>query len=346
MERMSSKDVYMFPIMGSAVLFSLYLVFKFLPRYYVNIVVKAYFCVFGVLVLAANVEKLIALIIGPAATKPLDKTLFRVWIPFMSSSEEAKEAEEAGGQKNDESEGEEGAENNNNTKQQKKADDGRTPISTLDLISLAISGGVMYLYLIHNHWTTSNLLGISFSIQGIEFLSLGSYFNGVVLLCGLFFYDIFWVFGTDVMVTVAKSFDAPIKLLFPRGGDLPHSLLGLGDIVIPGIFVALLLRFDYELHRRRRIASGKGKETDTYHGRPSSLKYFYTNMVGYVIGLATTLWVMFAFGAAQPALLYLVPACLGSSILCALLNGDMRELWAFTEGEEENQSGDGDKKNE
>jgi Signal peptide peptidase len=32
------------------------------------------------------------------------------------------------------------------------------------------------------------------------------------MLVGLFFYDIFWVFGTDVMVTVAKSFDGPIKV--------------------------------------------------------------------------------------------------------------------------------------
>jgi minor histocompatibility antigen H13 len=29
----------------------------------------------------------------------------------------------------------------------------------------------------------------------------------------LFFYDIFWVFGTEVMVTVAKNLDGPIKLL-------------------------------------------------------------------------------------------------------------------------------------
>ena len=41
---------------------------------------------------------------------------------------------------------------------------------------------------------------------------------GAVLLSGLFFYDIFWVFGTPVMVTVAKSLDAPIKLLFLRAG--------------------------------------------------------------------------------------------------------------------------------
>lgn len=40
------------------------------------------------------------------------------------------------------------------------------------------------------------------------------------------------------MVTVAKSFDAPIKLLFPKnifsGEALKFSMLGLGDIVIPG----------------------------------------------------------------------------------------------------------------
>ena len=47
----------------------------------------------------------------------------------------------------------------------------------------------------------------------------------------------------------AKSFDAPIKLLFPRALEegtkaAPFSMLGLGDIVIPGIFVALVLRYD------------------------------------------------------------------------------------------------------
>lgn len=53
-----------------------------------------------------------------------------------------------------------------------------------------------------------------------------------------------------LQVSVAKNFDAPIKLLFPRLGPLdaagkrPFSMLGLGDIVIPGIFVALILRYD------------------------------------------------------------------------------------------------------
>lgn len=68
-----------------------------------------------------------------------------------------------------------------------------------------------------------------------------------LLLGLLFFYDIFWVFFTPVMVEVAKNFDAPIKLLFRRvpaiaGAPAQFSMLGLGDIVLPGLFVALILR--------------------------------------------------------------------------------------------------------
>ena len=83
---------------------------------------------------------------------------------------------------------------------------------------------------------------------------LGNFTNGFMLLVFLFFYDIFFVFGTDVMLTVAKSIDAPIKLLFPTNWEATNeetgliepkfSLLGLGDIVIPGIFIALCLRYD------------------------------------------------------------------------------------------------------
>lgn len=45
-------------------------------------------------------------------------------------------------------------------------------------------------------------------------LLLNNMSTGFILLGGLFIYDIFWVFYTDVMVTVAKSFEAPIKREF------------------------------------------------------------------------------------------------------------------------------------
>jgi minor histocompatibility antigen H13 len=58
-------------------------------------------------------------------------------------------------------------------------------------------------------------------------------------------------------------------------------------------------------------------------------------MIAYVAGLGTTLFVMIYFQAAQPALLYLVPACLGSSFLCAIVRGEVSLLLAYSEEEEE-----------
>lgn len=51
------------------------------------------------------------------------------------------------------------------------------------------------------------------------------------------------------MVSVAKNLDIPIKLLFPylnAEGEEKFSMLGLGDIVLPGIFVSLCLKFDID----------------------------------------------------------------------------------------------------
>lgn len=145
------------------------------------------------------------------------------------------------------------------------------------------------------------------------------------MLCGLFFYDVFWVFGTDVMTTVAKSIDAPILLMFPQ--DLlahgwldaaKHGMLGLGDIVIPGIFIALLRRFDHHI-----IETKGGEKKNRY--------YFATTVIAYMVGLFLTIGVMHYFKAAQPALLYLVPACLLVPLFLALIRGEFSQLWNYSE---------------
>lgn len=143
------------------------------------------------------------------------------------------------------------------------------------------------------------------------------------------------VFGTEVMVTVAKNLDGPIKILFPRDSLVPNpetgkldlSLLGLGDIVIPGFFLSLLLRFD--AHQAQQPVH----RVNIHANFPKP--YFHSCLVAYVLGLITTLVVMIQFNAAQPALLYLVPACLGSSFGCALWRGEVKQLLEYSEEEEE-----------
>ena len=53
------------------------------------------------------------------------------------------------------------------------------------------------------------------------------------------------------MVTVATSLDAPIKILFPKSKYLflnnshGFALLGGGDIIVPGLWCGLCLRYDW-----------------------------------------------------------------------------------------------------
>ncbi|KHN71088.1 Intramembrane protease 2 [Toxocara canis] len=145
-----------------------------------------------------------------------------------------------------------------------------------------------------------------------------------MLLAGLFIYDVFWVFATDVMTTVAKGIDAPILLQFPqdvyRSGWLEankYAMLGLGDIVIPGIFIALLRRFDHCIDGKN---ASKG---DRY--------YFIITIAAYAFGLSITMLVMHLFKAAQPALLYLVPACVLIPLTVAKIRGEASEMWNYCE---------------
>lgn len=66
-----------------------------------------------------------------------------------------------------------------------------------------------------------------------------------IMLGLLFVYDVFWVFvspsifkGNSVMVVVATGLDLPIKLVAPSFDKFQScSLLGLGDMVIPGLHI-------------------------------------------------------------------------------------------------------------
>jgi minor histocompatibility antigen H13 len=195
-----------------------------------------------------------------------------------------------------------------------------------DLACLAVGAALGGWYLYEKHWVANNIFGLAFSVNGIEMLSLDTFMVGCYLLGGLFVYDIFWVFATDVMVTVAKSFEAPIKLLFPKDllvngwHSTQFTMLGLGDIVIPGIFIALMLRFD-----RSRAPGGQESAAGAGFARP----YFLACFAAYIVGLVVTVTVMHVFRAAQPALLYLVPACLGSVTLLAVARREMPLLLAY-----------------
>jgi len=88
-------------------------------------------------------------------------------------------------------------------------------ITMASIIVTVICSIPVILFYITKHWFLNNVFGILFSITALKTINISSFKVGFILLWLLFFYDIFWVYGTDVMVTVAKNLDIPIKLMFP-----------------------------------------------------------------------------------------------------------------------------------
>jgi minor histocompatibility antigen H13 len=91
-----------------------------------------------------------------------------------------------------------------------------------------------------------------------------------------------------MMVTVAKTLDVPIKLVFPRPAhpDSPSTapslaMLGLGDVVLPGIMMGLALRFDLFLfYLRRQKHTAAVAQADGTPGEATVEKPKYFSLAG------------------------------------------------------------------
>mmetsp|Transcript_41591 Transcript_41591/g.71208 ORF Transcript_41591/g.71208 Transcript_41591/m.71208 type:complete len:465 (+) Transcript_41591:35-1429(+) len=166
----------------------------------------------------------------------------------------------------------------------------------------------------------SNAIAWALGMVSLGAISLGSFQTGAILLAGLFCYDIFWVFGTDVMMTVATKVEAPVKFLYTSPPSdtpkaYPFSVLGLGDVVIPGLFVRLMSKVDEVL-------------------RPKNFSYFNVATGAYAAGLLACFGANEVFHNGQPALLYLDPSLVGSTLACAAANDQVADLWQFKEEED------------
>ncbi|EEP79658.1 predicted protein [Uncinocarpus reesii 1704] len=165
----------------------------------------------------------------------------------------------------------------------------RARFTILDMLSIIIAIIVAgYAAFVTRPWWLINFLGFGFSYGALQLLSPTTFATGSLILGSLFFYDIYFVFYTPMMVTVAQKLDLPIKLLFPRPPTSKEdpsltalAMLGLGDIVVPGTVIGLALRFDLYLHYLRKL-SPKGNAEKGADGRRK-----YTSATG---GWGERLW--------------------------------------------------------
>eukprot|EP00434_Breviolum_minutum_P028405 symbB.v1.2.025128.t1/scaffold2423.1/size79540/3 len=201
------------------------------------------------------------------------------------------------------------------------------------IVKCTVGLALVVSYVMTKHWILNNIMGLSFCLLGIRYINLSSFRTGVVLLAGLFVYDVFWVFfskplfGSNVM--------APMKLMLPRDfggcGEFKFSMLGLGDIAVPGMFCALLAKWD---------------AVKMAQGCSNGFVYLNVLLLMYILSLATTIAVMVVFNHAQPALLYICPYLLIGSVAVAIARGEFVQLLAYSLPSESNVEGPGKPKRE
>ncbi|XP_012618944.1 signal peptide peptidase-like 2A isoform X2 [Microcebus murinus] len=177
-------------------------------------------------------------------------------------------------------------------------------------------------------WILQDILGIAFCLNLIKTLKLPNFKSCVILLGLLLLYDVFFVFitpfitknGESIMVELAagpfgNNEKLPVVIRVPKliyfsvmsVCLMPVSILGFGDIIVPGLLIAYCRRFD--------VQTG------------SSSIYYVSSTIAYAVGMILTFVVLVLMKKGQPALLYLVPCTLITASIVAWRRREMKKFW-------------------
>ena len=207
----------------------------------------------------------------------------------------------------------------------------KTQPDVCNMILLALCIGLSIFWIIIRNsmygWILQDIMGVCFCVSLLKMFKLPNLKISTILLMALLVYDIFFVFitpffsaqGKSVMVEVATGRGSveqlPMVIKVPKLiktamsiCEQPYSLLGFGDILLPGLFVAFCHNFDILAKTKYRI-------------------YFVATSIAYAIGLLITFVALLLMKSGQPALLYLAPSVLIACITVGACRKELKELW-------------------
>eukprot|EP00775_Hariotina_reticulata_P010035 gene10035-10191_t len=269
-QQLQLRESILAPVLASCSLFGLYLLIKYLPNFSLQTFLDAYFWLLGTVAISNAARPVISKLSSPLK---LERFAVNVEVPPGLLADD----EQGGSVQN-------------------------VLISPADVAAVLLGMGLATYELLghHTNFTLNNMVACLVATEILALVDIKSFRAAGLLLLGLMAYDVFWVFGSpkvvgdNVMLTVATSdlIVGPTRLLFPRGtggtgeaADFPFSLLGLGDIAIPGLMLPC-------------SALRPLKEK----------KYFKNATVAHVAGLLSAFAANSISHLGQPALLYIVPA--------------------------------------
>ena len=129
----------------------------------------------------------------------------------------------------------------------------------------------------------------------------------------------------------------PMLLTVPRIADYAGgaNLLGLGDIVVPGLLLSFAARFDAAKSLLGVMGGGNGSLGRSYTCPERKYcgstcwtgGYYIPGVIAYGIGLMMADVAVYLMDMGQPALLYLVPCCLGMVLFIGWWRIELADLW-------------------
>lgn len=174
------------------------------------------------------------------------------------------------------------------------------------LYSFALSVNIYY-FQTRATWA-NNLIAFSIAFFAILSIRIEKFTAAAPFLWSLLIYDVFFVYSTNVMSNVAINIQGPVKLIFTK--DNGESVLGLGDLVIPGLFLSVCSRFDANIKK-------------LLHKRSP---YWIIGMIGYALSMLATDVVCYITERGQPALLFISPSVTIPIIITAFIR---KEQYVF-----------------
>lgn len=208
-----------------------------------------------------------------------------------------------------------------------------------DLSSYIISLGLVIFYFVTKYWFMNNIVAFGLCFFILSLIPFKSFSVCFVFLLALFVYDTFWVFysskifGGNVMLVAATQINIPATIemaSFLSVDPINHcNLLGLGDIVLPGMIVKYCKKFD----SLSQINKGKGG-------------YYSLSLILYVISISLAGIALYIFEHGQPVLFYISPIFIFGLLLKAMTNKELPQFWRGSfeiKNNNENKSSQNDK---
>ncbi|XP_013095023.2 signal peptide peptidase-like 2A [Biomphalaria glabrata] len=233
----------------------------------------------------------------------------------------------------------------------------KVQVRQIFLCLLCLALGIFWAIQRHSNygWILQDLLGASLCITLVRDLKLPNLIIITVLLVFYLVYDVFFVFitplitskGDSIMNKIATGGSSdmeseaaklssnpkeyvPLCFFIPNFGEdllskcrgYYFSILGFGDLILPGILLTYNAVFD--------VKSG------------TKMVYYITSSIGYLCGMVSAMVAMVLMKTGQPALLYLIPCTLGTTLVVSLFRGEFKKIMknSVPDNEEETTSED------